>query len=277
MKYYAILALAAGSTSAFSADLVSAFDFSGDLNPYVNVGGHAGPLTQLNGGANPTATSSTYSTATVGSVTKQVLNIASGDSLMALHGIAHNGGGAYVNQYTILMDVKFNGESANSYSSLFNTAADNGNDGDSFLQWGGNNTASVGVQGTYGGSVTGDAWHRLAVSVEAFPDGTELTYYSDGVKIGQRIDRPGGQPTDGRFALYSYDDNDTSFDGVYIFGDEDGENASGQISKLAFFNGKLDELAIQKLGGAGQPVPEPSTLAVLGLSCAAILRRRRRA
>lgn len=279
MKSFAFLALALVPAAAWSLDPASAFDFSGNLDPFIN-NGHSGTLLHLNGGANPTAVSSTYSSATVGSVTKQVLNFSKGDTLFALHGIAHNdahnNGGAYVNNYTIVMDVKFDQESDGSYGSLFNTSSNNSNDGDSFLLWGSSGTASIGVQGTYGGAVTADVWHRMAVAVDIFPDGTELTYYMDGNQIAQRVDRPGGQPTDGRFALYSYDDNDSASDGVFIFGDEDADYASGQISMLSFFGSTLTGAEVQSLGTAGQPVPEPATLAALGLGAAAFLRRRRR-
>ncbi|RYG20313.1 PEP-CTERM sorting domain-containing protein [bacterium] len=282
MRSYAFLALALALVpSVASAGLASAFDFSGTLNPSFDAG-HSGPLAHLNGGNNPTAVgSSIFSNETVGAVSKQVLNFAKGDTLFALHGIgsndAHANGGAYVNNYTILMDVKFDGQSANTYSSLFNTSATNGNDGDSFLLWSSGNAADVGIQGSYGGSFNPTDWHRLAIAVDIFPDGTELSYYVDGTQVHQRIDRPGGQPTDGRFALYSYNDNDAASDGVFILGDEDGDNGSGQISMLAFFDSTLTSGEVQALGVAGDAVPEPASMAALGLGALALLRRQRKA
>ncbi len=278
MKSLALLSLALAPAAAFSAGLTSAFDFSGTLNPYLD-NGHSGALLHLNGGANPAAAASTtYSMATVGSTMKQVLNFAKRDTLFALHGIgandAHNNGGDYVNNYTIVMDVKFDTQASGAYSSLFNTNANNSNDGDSFLLWGSGGTATAGIQGSYGGSVSANAWHRLAIAVDIFPDGTELTYYSDGTQIHTQVNRPGGEPTDGRFALYSYDDNDAASDGVFILGDEDGDNGSGQISLLAFYGETLDAAAIRGLGGAGQPVPEPASMVALGVGACALLQRR---
>jgi hypothetical protein len=280
MKSPAFLALALVPSFA-SAGLTSAFDFSGTLNPSFD-NGHSGPLSHLNGGANPTAVgSSTFVTETVGPTTKEVLNFAKGDTLFALHGIAsndaHANGGVYVNNYTIVMDLKFDGQSANTYTSLFNTSAKNDNDGDSFLLWGSGNTASVGIQGTYGGSITPTDWHRMAIAVDIFPDGTELTYYVDGVQVSQRVDRPGGQPTDGRFALYSYNDGDSASDGLFILGDEDGDNGSGQISYLAFYDSTLTASEVRDLGSAGQTraVPEPASFMALGVGALALLRRRR--
>lgn len=278
MKYCALFVLAAVPVGALASDPVSAFDFNGTLAPSINNNGpFVSPLVHLNGGANPTPTSSTYSNATVGSTNKQVLNFAFADTLHAFHGIGANGGGAYVNQYTILMDVKFNSQPNGAFASLFNTAANNGSsDGDSFLQWGAGNQASIGIQGTYGGSFTGDVWHRLGIAVQTFFDGTELDFYLDGALVNQRIDRPGGQPIDGRFSLYTYNDSDPADDGVYILGDNDGDNGSGQISLLAFYDHRLTAGEIQSLGAVGQPVPEPATLVTLGLAGAALLRRRRR-
>lgn len=277
MKRYVAFAFLLAPVSALSVSPVSAFDFSGTLDPFVNSNpGNVSPLAHLNGGADPTGVTSSYASALVGTTTKQVLNFASGDTLFATHGIAHNGGGSYVNEYTILMDVRFDNQADGAYTSLFNTNANNSNDGDSFLLWGAGNVATVGIQGDYGGSVSGNAWHRLAVAVQSFSDGTELTYYLDGAQIHQRINRHGGEPIDGRWALYGYDDGDAASDGVFILGDNDGDNGSGQISQLAFYDKKLSLSEVQGLGGVGQPVPEPASLAVLGLGVAAALRRRRR-
>jgi len=275
MKYCAILALAVAPVAALAVDPVSAFDFNGTLAPSINNNpGHVFSLLHLNGGANPTATATTYSAATVGTTNKQVMNFAFKDTLFAFHGVGINGGGSYVNKYTIMMDVKFNQQADNTYASLFNTQANNANDGDSFLLWNGG-TAGVGVFGQYAGAYT-SAWHRIAVAVDVYADGSELTYYLDGTQVKQVIDRPGGQPTDGRFAMYTYNDGDTDSDGVFILGDEDGDNGSGQISYLAFFDHPLTGNEVQALGGVGQPVPEPATVLTLGAAAAALLRRRRR-
>lgn len=278
MKSLAFLALALVPAAAWSVDPTSAFDFSGNLDPFIN-NGHSGTLLHLNGGGNPSATSSTFATATVGSTTKQVLNFSKGDTLFALHGIgandAHNNGGAYVNNYTIVMDVKFDQGADGTYNSLFNTNATNSNDGDSFLLWG-SSTAGIGIAGDYQGAVTANVWHRMAIAVDIFPDGTELSYYMDGALIGKHVGRPGGDPTDGRYALYTYNDGDTDSDGVYIFGDEDGDNGSGQISQLAFYGSTLTGDQVKALGGVGQPVPEPASMAALALGATALLRRRKK-
>lgn len=272
MKSSAIFVLALGPASAFSAGLVSAYDFGGSLAPFVdNNPGHVASLLHQNGNANPTDTLSNYSSDMVGTVTKQVLDIAYLDTLSATHGIGVNGGGSYVNQYTILMDVKFDGEAEGNYSSLFNTSADNSNDGDSFLQWQAGNVATIGISGDYAGSVSGDVWHRLAVAVDLSGTGT-ITYYLDGAQIHQHST---GVDVDGRWALYTYDDNDADSDSVYIFGDEDVDSATGKISQLAFYDHALTLQEFQALGDVGQPVPEPATMIALGLGSAAFLRRRK--
>lgn len=271
MKSFAAFALLLAPAAAFPAGLVSAFDFSNTLNPFVdNNPGRVLPLVSLSGGANPTGLTPTFATATVGAVTKPVLSFSALGTLHAFHGVGANGGGSYVNQYTILMDVRFDTQPSGAYASLFNTNATNSNDGDSFLKWGAGGVAGVGISGSYVGSVTGDAWHRLAVAVDQTAG--VITYYVDGAQANQVSV---GAATDGRWAMYTYNDGDTDDDGVYVFGDNDGDNGSGQLSQLAFFDHALTLNEIGQLGPVGQPVPEPATLAVLGLGALAALRRRR--
>ena len=49
------------------------------------------------------------------------------------HGIAPNGGGSYVNHYTLIMDIMFPAASSGQWRSLFQTNPGNSNDGDLFV------------------------------------------------------------------------------------------------------------------------------------------------
>ncbi|MEO6034509.1 MAG: hypothetical protein ABIQ35_04565, partial [Verrucomicrobiota bacterium] len=79
------------------------------------------------------------------------------------HGIAPNGGGTKVNQYTLIMDVMVN-DSGTGAASLINIGAslDNTDDGDLF--WQGNNfgQGSGGYNGT--GAFTPKVWHRVVAA-----------------------------------------------------------------------------------------------------------------
>src|SRR5207237_1255888 len=77
----------------------------------------------------------------------------------APHGAAGNGGGGNVNQYTVIMDVLFPPASAGKTRTLFVTDL-----GGEFQINAGDALAVSG--GTFGGNVSANVWHRLAVTVD---------------------------------------------------------------------------------------------------------------
>ncbi|MBZ0214691.1 MAG: PEP-CTERM sorting domain-containing protein, partial [Nitrospirae bacterium] len=113
--------------------LVSAFDFNGTLNPYVdNNPPNVQPLEARTCGSPTSSTTPNFMMDTVNAVSKQVAVFAGPDFFRAWHGIGANGGGAYVNRYSVLMDVmhtKSSGDTSG-WASFFNTTSDQGNDGD---------------------------------------------------------------------------------------------------------------------------------------------------
>ncbi len=79
------------------------------------------------------------------------------------HGIAPNGGGTRVNQYTLIMDVMIAGSGPGA-AAMFQTDPDNTDDGDLF--WQGNNFGQ-GTDGYIGTSeFTPDTWHRVAAAYD---------------------------------------------------------------------------------------------------------------
>jgi hypothetical protein len=160
----------------------------------------------------------TYENAMIQGAEAQVARITRGTALAVLHGFPSNGGGGYLNQYTIILDASFPG--IGEWISLYQTneAYDDAaghfdlsdsNDGDLFIDPDG----QVGISGVYGGTLTVNTWYRIALVVDLVA-GT-LTTYADGVQIQQLT----GQGLDGRFALYTSTDPDP-YDWFFLFADE---------------------------------------------------------
>lgn len=265
----ALSALALGV--AAQANLISYYDFNDTLDAAFAANGNVGSLEFYEGQANPTpAGTPTFSSDTVGGTTKQVAQFAQNQGFFVNHGVAANGGGDYGNQYTILMDIltETRGDGAPGWMSLYNTSATNNNDGDAFIQ-----DAGIGISSDYAGGWADNVWTRVVLSID-LTQTTGMSVYVNGnlintVNIGPAVD--------GRFALYTADDGDTDSDGVWILMDNSvGETGSGSISALAFYDTALDAQAVQALGGAGEAVPEPMTMTLLGLGALAALRRKQK-
>jgi len=267
MNKFALSVLAFALGYVAQAGLVSAYEFDDSLTTSFNSLGTAGPLEFREGGStnNPAAGPVGYSTESVGGFNKRVaaFSDATAQYFKAPHGIAANGGGAYVNLYSILMDVKIT--STGDWVSLFNTNAFNTNDGDLFIRA---SDSGVGISGVYAGTFPRNEWTRLVVTVDTVA--SQMKTYLNGVLINTNA--AGG--VDGRWSLYPY--NDGTAQTIDIFGDNDGDNGSGQIDQLAFFDSALTDEEVRLLGPVGSPVPEPATMVALGVGAAAMLRRRRK-
>lgn len=152
----------------------------------------------------------------------------------AEHGIAPNGGGTKVNEYTIMFDFRI---PQTGWHCFLQTDPNDDGDGDLFTN--GSGRVGVGATGYSETAVPPGEWHRLVASVksEAFVD-----YYLDGVLIHSLS--AGGKdladfPVDGhRFALDSK---------IVLLGDEDGEDADIEVSEIAMWNQALDANQVKKL------------------------------
>lgn len=148
------------------------------------------------------------------------------------HGIPPNGGGALVNEYTIVMDIQTFGRGL--WHCLFQTSEPNGNDGDAFISQPGR----VGVSATgysYPRMLDAKTWYRLAIVVD---NGDRYEIYADGILI---LDGS-SQLIDGRFSL------DPT---VLFFADDNGEDGEMDVSRLAIYNEALSPGEVADLGGLG--------------------------
>lgn len=259
MKSTFTLAFAAIATASFAQIPVSAFDLDGTLSPLIDKS--AGYVFNLdfrqNGNPTTSIGSPNYVMDTVGSKTKMVAEFEIDKFFRAWHGMEGNGGGFYVNQYTILLDVYFEKDSSNPFgwASLFNTTADNQNDGDSFIRWDGFDGTdvfgSIGISSIYWPMLYANRWNRIviAVSCGATTGRTFLDYYINGVFVGQ-TNASGG--VDGRWALYSHDEGDPTSDAVDILADNDLEQTRGKVSMIAFYDRVLTTDEAWAFGGPGR-------------------------
>jgi hypothetical protein len=184
-------------------------------------------------------------------------------SLQMPNQAAANAGGTQTNEWTLVMDVKF--PTIPGFISLWQTDQNIGaNDGDFFVR----DDGAIGISGNYHGAVTAGNWHRIAVAVSRSGGAPTLNKYIDGTLVGTTA--PGGS-LDDRHAIKAV---------LNLFGDEDGEAASGLLNSLAFYNTALSANQIGALGGAtagGIPViPEPSCLVLTAIGLALLARVRDR-
>jgi hypothetical protein len=260
-----VVAVITFSNRVSNAEVIADYSFDGDLTattgqPPLQVVGYPGV------GAAPGIT---FQNDTIGGQPATVAHLTQGTALVVRHGAPANGGGTYLNQYTLIMDVKF--PAVGDWISLYQTNAafddttgafdlSTSNDGDWFV----NPAAQIGISGNYGGTVSQDTWHRLALTVDG--GAFNFTSYIDGVQVQQNA---GGAPdVDGRFSLYNTTNPDP-YDWFLLFADDTADAAEmGEvvINHFQFRDWALSGEEIAALGGpsaAGPFVPEPSCLLLL--------------
>ena len=163
------------------------------------------------------------------------------------HGLPANGGGSYVNQYTLIMDVMFPSRPTG-WAVLWQTNPNNSNDGDWFI----NPSGGLGISSIYGGSVADGSWNRVALVVDDVA-GTFTSFLN-----GTQVQQISGLTLDDRWSL------DTT---ALLFADENGENAAGYVNSVQLRGRAMGAVEIAALGSAqasGIPLPqEPSGLQLI--------------
>ncbi|MEO8353359.1 MAG: hypothetical protein ABI680_16645 [Chthoniobacteraceae bacterium] len=253
---FCLLAVSAATASAATLDGLWLFDDSNDL-------AHATVGTDLTfTGAAPGTWSATVPDDQGVSLSGVITTPAAdqGNQFIATHGIAPNGGGAFVNQYSIVVDLFSPLDSRASWRTILQTSPTNSNDGDFFIA---PDDDAIGVAAIEYSDLPIDetSWSRLVVT---FDLGFTIQSYIDGAPFYTHL----GDSLDGRFSL------DPT---VLFFSDEDGENAPLNIGALAIYDGVLTLEEVSALGVAGSAIniPEPGTGALILAALPALLRRRR--
>jgi hypothetical protein len=192
------------------------------------------------------------------------MTIGEGSYFICTHGIAPNGDGAKVNEWTLLIDFSYPPSSLSDppsgYNDLFQTDPTNASDAD----WTINSSGAIGIGAVgYSGATAGfttqaNTWYRMVVVVD---NGVRHDLYVDGVEIF----KGNQQGIDGRFSLA---------DTLLLFAagnNQDGDDAPINVSTVAIWDVPLSSDEILILGYAGQscfgdnpkatgPVPDDGAL-----------------
>ncbi|HPC97099.1 MAG TPA: discoidin domain-containing protein [Sedimentisphaerales bacterium] len=171
------------------------------------------------------------------------IQIGEGSYYICTHGIGPNGGGAKVNQWTLLIDFSYPASSRsdppNGYNDLFQTNPTNVDDADWTINSAGAiGIGAVGYSSAYGYTTQADTWYRLVVVVE---NGVRHDVYVDGVEIF----KGNQQGIDGRFSLA---------EAILLFcagNNQDRDDAPINVSAVAIWDKPLSAADIFALGQAG--------------------------
>ncbi len=166
------------------------------------------------------------------------------------HGIAPNGGGSRVNQYTLVMDVYVETSGPGAASLWQTSSAGNTDDGDLF--WQGNNFGQGGNGYNGRGTFTAGEWHRVVAAYDMAANPPVVVKYVDGIKqdewtANQSLDNP-------RRSLAET---------AVLFGDGDqDERRVMYVNAVQIRSGRLSDAEIVSLGGpsaAGIPIALPTS------------------
>jgi len=171
------------------------------------------------------------------------IQIGEGSYYVCTHGIGPNGGGAKVNQWTLLIDFSYppssRSDPPNGYNDLFQIDPTNADDSDWTINSAGAiGIGAVGYSNAFGYTTSGDTWYRMVLVVE---NGVRQDLYVDGVEIF----KGNQQGVDGRFSLAEV---------ILLFcagNNQDRDDAPINVSAVAIWDTPLGAGDIFALGQAG--------------------------
>jgi len=276
----ALLRSAAGAAVAIACGTAFGtqfeWDFSGNLAPslqsggvatmsYFNAATAAATVFGTTGGAvpNPTGGPTGYIYFPGNSIPGGL-----GGYTISYTGVPANGGGSYVNNYTMIWDLYI--PSLN-WTALMNTAPDHSNDADFYVAPDGSvGIADLGYSST--SVIAAGQWYRVAFVQDQTHN--QSLYYVNGTQVFSGA----AGALDDRFSLYTGADTPPQLV-ILGEGDTSGNYANDlYLSAYYFSDTALTDAEITGLGGVtagGIMVPEPSTLSLLALAGLVCWRRRR--
>ncbi len=174
------------------------------------------------------------------------VSIGTGSYYRCYHDIPPNGSGGdnpqWVNRFSIVIDFRI--PAGGQWYAFYQTNWSNSNDADAFVSPA--NTIGVGDTGYSDYQIIPGEWYRLVISSNL---GVHYDYYLD----GQFLHAGGAQTFEGRFALYSSNDQNM----VLFFADNNGEDNAFDIARVALYDTDLTASEIAVLGGFGHDIPSP--------------------
>ncbi len=195
-----------------------------------------------------TSNLTSFTTAQINGQPAQVMSFGSnslGQGFYMRHGAAPNGGGQFVNQYTIIMDVMYTTTNNSQLRPL--VQADPFNHPGVAAQFYVGGSAVPGVDGIgannqFDGTLDPNVWYRIAFAVDlTLTTGRQLTKYVNGMPVGVQA-LAGG--VDGHYSLgptAQLFTTGTVTDGA--------STQPGYVNSILFLNGCLSPRAIAALGG----------------------------
>jgi endonuclease/exonuclease/phosphatase family metal-dependent hydrolase len=160
---------------------------------------------------------------------------------VAFTGAGPNGGGVYINQFTIIFDLLIPPPLGR--TALFNTNPPNANDADWFAETDGR-LGSTGIGYAPANTIVAGAWHRIIFAADLVV--SNVSYYVNGNRV---FSGSLAGPRDGRYSLYSSIDAGPD---LLLFNEGDPSGTythSLYLSSFAFTDRTLSAAEIQALGG----------------------------
>ncbi len=164
------------------------------------------------------------------------VRIGLGSYYKCTHGIAANGGGKRVNEYTLVFDISFPKSSDNKWKAIFQASSSNSDDAECFFRGGGAVDDSIGLSSTgYSSwSLAPETWVRLVIVVD---NGTSYKIYAN----GKRVLNGSAPKIDSKFSL--------DLSSILFFADNSKEDNTIDLSAIKIYKRPLNDIEVRTLGG----------------------------